>query len=90
MSLNPDTLRIVFPEEIEEKLAAEHILKEDVEAVIRNGYRTLQQVYHQSTEEIISHKQIGQITLWAVYYEIPDGCVVKNVYYHRTHIEEEN
>lgn len=83
-------MNIVFPEQIEEKLEREHLLKEDVIEVIEHGYETHQQVYHQSTEEIISHKQIGQITIWAVYYEIPDGCVVKNVYYHRTHIEEEN
>ncbi|MGI6221535.1 MAG: pyridine nucleotide-disulfide oxidoreductase/dicluster-binding protein [Coriobacteriales bacterium] len=73
------------------KLDDELLLVEEVQEAIASSYETGAQLLDDETGWIVTHKQVGIITIWVFFEPAPEGegFLVHNVYSHRMKVEWE-
>jgi Fe-S oxidoreductase len=74
--------------ELGRKLSEQWLLEEDAESVVRHCEETGEKLYDPVNACYIGHRQLKNITCWAVYRPEEDGFVLMNVYAHRMGLTE--
>lgn len=81
-------MRIVFTQQIKEKMQWLLILEEEVAQVIDYCERTGKKVINPATGRFTGYKSLGFTTCWVEYTTEHGGIFVHNVYNHRMTIED--
>ena len=92
---NPEEekLRMILKElspALQRKLDLEHLLIEDVDAVVSWCEKENAKVFDTKENCFFGHKKIGNITCWVAYRRDGEACELLNAYAHRMSIAEES
>ncbi|HZJ74538.1 MAG TPA: FAD-dependent oxidoreductase [Perlabentimonas sp.] len=84
-----DDMVIQISEKLKEKLHNEYILESDIQKVINDCEKNGSKIYNPDNETYTGYKQIGNMTIWAVYRIVKEGNFeLVNAYCHRMKIED--
>ncbi|UWG95694.1 4Fe-4S dicluster domain-containing protein [Dehalobacter sp. DCM] len=86
--IKENTLNIIIPPELMDKMDGDLIIREDAEEVIRRSEETGQKLLDQTTGHYVAHQQLGIMTYWVVYRPEENGFCLVNIYAHRMRIED--
>ena len=75
---------------LQRKLDLEHLLIEDVDAVVSWCEKENAKVFDTKENCFFGHKKIGNITCWVAYRRDGETCELLNAYAHRMSIAEES
>ena len=83
-------LKLIFSEDLKERMRKERILEEDVEAVIRFCEKSGRKLRLEGDNAHTGYREAGYMTYWVTYEKISEKeYLVRNVYSHRMKIELE-
>ncbi|MDO4485583.1 MAG: NAD(P)-binding protein [Bacillota bacterium] len=85
-------LTLIMQDDVREKVNKQHLLEEDICAVISNAETTGRRAFDPATGHYKAYREIGHITCWVEYCPdaSEDGCFeIFNTYTHRMKIELE-
>jgi len=82
-------LRLIFSEEVRQKLEKRLILVEELQQVIETAEKTRARLLNRRNGHFLASQKLGRVTYWVEYTQEEDGYLIHNAYSHRMELGDE-